>query len=404
LKFLIVEDETAVQFFIEKVISKVYPNAVILKCDNGLSAWDIINKEESELIIFSDIFMPGMNGLQLLKKIRSSDEYKEYYFIAGTASNDVELNLKILQQGANNFIQKPFQVDSLLSALKTAVSYYNNKIIANVSNEKIEALNNIINEERQTVYSLLKRFQEIKLRTAEINISNIIDPSKWIANQLCDTQSEINDIEKSSELAYIGKLYIPDAIFSKPVLLNGLISNTLMEEVPKFTQELSSYIKDNENISKILYHIWENYDGSGIPKKLKKWEIPLGSRILRVVIEYYEASRKSSSRGNKIVEQLLYDSRRLYDFKVVAYLDQYLAWRESQFAGARKPIETPVSVRDLVPGCIITRNILTNSGLFLMASHTQLTEDKIDKIKEIIANDPIIGKIYIRYQDFEKIN
>jgi len=75
---------------------------------------------------------------------------------------------------------------------------------------------------------------------------------------------------------------LPDRLFELPVYSEGNVSDPLMYQIPIVARNIISGIPRLEKVGDILYHIYENMDGTGFPDKLQSWQIPLESRILRV--------------------------------------------------------------------------------------------------------------------------
>jgi response regulator RpfG family c-di-GMP phosphodiesterase len=216
----------------------------------------------------------------------------------------------------------------------------------------------------------------------------------WILNLMDEKNTEKmrSDIEIAASMIYIGKLFLPDKSINDPVMIGGFAKNETMEQVPKFARELLLDVKGFEGVSDILSHIYENYDGSGIPDKIQSWEIPVGSRILRVILDFEEQREISKKPPLKIMENLDHESKRLYDFRCVTLLDQYLAASGTD----RSAEERPLDPESLKSGNIISRSIITQSGIKLVSAGTVLKEDVVQKIISITALDPVVGYIWVK--------
>ncbi len=162
-----------------------------------------------------------------------------------------------------------------------------------------------------------------------------------------------------------------------------------------FQKEVFSFFRSYQDVADVVIHIYENYDGSGLPDKLEKGNIPLASRILRVVIDYDDYYQQKKFESNKIVAMLEAESRRLYDFRIVVLLDQYLAYRSSIL---KVPTERPIEIDELAEGMTLSRNIVTETGLKIAVAGTLLNEEAVERIKTIAKAEPIIGRIYIKIQ------
>ena len=91
--------------------------ANVAQASNGSAAWLLLEKAASAnlptQLIVSELYLPDMKGIDLLKKVRASIAYKHTPFIFLTAESKKELVLEAIQAGANNFITKPFTPKTL---------------------------------------------------------------------------------------------------------------------------------------------------------------------------------------------------------------------------------------------------------------------------------------------------
>jgi response regulator RpfG family c-di-GMP phosphodiesterase len=229
------------------------------------------------------------------------------------------------------------------------------------------------------------------------SLKRIASSSIWLANELgIEEESMLRDIELASNLFYIGKLYLSDRLFTEPVMKRGIVSGSTMETVPYNAKKFLNDLRGLEKASILLYHVYENFDGSGFPEKLQGWKIPIGSRIIRVTGDFEDNMRLNNNMKDKSFEMLEHEIKRLYDFKIVALFDQYFAVSQNNPRLKEKSIHR----KDLEEGMIISRNIYTESGMKIIAAGTNLDNEIIEKIRTITKEDPYIGKIYIMPNGF----
>ena len=114
-KILLVDDEQDIREVLK--ISLVSSGYTVFTAENGKQAFDIFKKEKP-LIVLTDIKMPGMSGIDLLRKIKNSNPDTEVIIITG--HGDTDLAIKSLKHEAIDFITKPISEDALQIALKRA--------------------------------------------------------------------------------------------------------------------------------------------------------------------------------------------------------------------------------------------------------------------------------------------
>ncbi|MFP4368262.1 MAG: response regulator [Candidatus Kapaibacterium sp.] len=388
--FIIADDEHVVRESLKKLIAKAFPEALIYEAANGIECFDILKKIETRAIVVSDLNMPELNGLQLLKKIRSDENLKDTYFIIITSSTDKDTNLKAMQQGADDFVGKPFSMDQLIGRLRTAVRLI--KANYEIKNREAE-IEDLQNQLENDVYDLLLKIQTPRIENSDKFLEMVSDAALWISKELDETDKKnLMEIQRASKLAFIGKLFLDDKALKDPVTKDGIIINKQLKKIPEYSKDLIGNIKGYEKTADILYHLYENFDGSGHPEKIKSWQIPVESRIIRVCLDFFDMIEAKGYQSGKAMEFLEHESRRLYDYRIVALLDQYLA---NSPIGARHGREYPVLKKELEVGMTISRNIITHSGLKIISSGTILNEERIEKIRSITKSDPVIGKIYV---------
>lgn len=116
MKILIIDDMATMRKVIKNMLSQMgFKN--ILEADDGRSALPLIKSaheaNEPFEFILSDWNMPGMNGLDLLKCLRLSEEFKDLPFLMITAESEQSSVVVAVKSGVNSFIVKPFSAQIL---------------------------------------------------------------------------------------------------------------------------------------------------------------------------------------------------------------------------------------------------------------------------------------------------
>ncbi len=375
------------------IIKKLYPNSNIDFAHNGMDGWAIIERIKDSTIIIADSYLPGVNGIQLLKKVKTDKPEPHTYFIILTNTKDKEFNIKALQSGADELLMKPWSVEDLVGRIRAATQVLRLHNTLRVEQAKVVELNEELDKTFQNNFELLLKIQTVKFPDYEKNLKMISRAVLWIAKELgIENEAELKNIEYASRICYIGKLYLQEKHSYEPVMKKGIIINPVMEKYSSFSKELLSNLRGFEDIANILTHIYENFDGSGLPDNLQSWKIPYGSRILRVIIDFHDLFKSLNGSFTKAYEALESEIKRLYDQKAVVLLEQYYA---ETGEGKLKSNERAIEAKDLQVGMVVSRKIVTESGLKIVSQTSELDFETIEKIKSIVKVDPIIGNIYI---------
>ena len=88
--------------------------------EDGLSFWEALRKEKPELIVL-DVMLPGMDGVELLSKMKESAEYMGIPVIMATAKGQEYARILGLDLGADDYIVKPFSIMEMVSRVKAVL-------------------------------------------------------------------------------------------------------------------------------------------------------------------------------------------------------------------------------------------------------------------------------------------
>lgn len=91
--------------------------------EDGAVFWDALQQERPELVVL-DVMLPGIDGVELLKKIRASSEFGDLPIIMATAKGAEYDKIQSLDLGADDYIVKPFGVMELISRIKAVLRRY----------------------------------------------------------------------------------------------------------------------------------------------------------------------------------------------------------------------------------------------------------------------------------------
>ncbi len=163
-KILIIDDDQSIRDTLTNYLKK--KNFEIFSAKDGIEGFDKIKKYRPDLVI-SDIRMPGINGLELLKMIKEFDN--RINVIIMTAFDDMQSTIKAMQDGAYDFIEKPLELERLKTSIKRALE---NKLLsdqlASFTSEYSDGY-----DVKNTLIGRTKEMKDVYKKIGQVSSSNV---------------------------------------------------------------------------------------------------------------------------------------------------------------------------------------------------------------------------------------
>ena len=230
IQILVVDDEKDIRDGSERILSRI--GFQVLTASRGDEALEILGKEKIS-IVFLDLKMPGMGGMEVLEKIREMDETILVIVITGYAT--VETAIEAMKQGAYDFIPKPFEPDQMRIVVNRA--WENIRLTREAEKLEQERKRTLmdLDTEKSRIHTILESFPNGAMVTntrGQVVLMNPafrqlfeIDPDLKPGNPIEDYVSDkglCNLVKEISQGKYIDYDDIPDyefAISEKKYLL-----------------------------------------------------------------------------------------------------------------------------------------------------------------------------------------
>jgi len=316
LSLLYVEDEKELRDKMYTFLNKIFTKIDV--ASNGEEALIKYQKSRHDIVI-TDILMPKMNGLQLIKEILGYNEEQE--IIITSAYTDLAYLMESIKLGITGYLIKPLDFKDIVKMVEQSidklqafrdVEMYRVKLeeMVEARTKEVIALQDqqIINYE-QAINSLVRMIERRDTYTGG-HSERVAKYSKAIAKELGLSDEACDLIYQAGILHDIGKIITPDSILLKP----GQLSDdeySLIKEHVSVGYEILREVPMYQHLADIVYSHHERFDGSGYPRSLKGEEIPLFARIM-VIADNFDAmttSRIYKTRKNR--EEALAELREL---------------------------------------------------------------------------------------------
>ncbi|MEZ0535857.1 response regulator transcription factor [Caldicellulosiruptoraceae bacterium PP1] len=138
----------------------------VLKAYSGSDALELLYKEKVDLLVL-DIMMSNINGLDVLKKVRTSNKIYNIPVIIVSAKNDEFDKILGIELGADDYLTKPFSIKELVTRIKALFrrieDFSKNKNIVFFDDIMIDFDNRVVKKQGENLNLSLKEFELLKL-------------------------------------------------------------------------------------------------------------------------------------------------------------------------------------------------------------------------------------------------
>jgi len=229
------------------------------------------------------------------------------------------------------------------------------------------------------VLRLLSNLIEMREYSSKGYSSDITEYCKGMALKMGMSEEDAEHLAVAGLLRDIGKVSISDDILNEPLDQLDVNNQRKIKNYPVVGEALLHEIESLAQPARFIRNIKESFDGNGFPDGLSGEDIPLGSRILTVINDYY-----ALQDGNLIIGELFSAAKALdyldnhsgdiYDPKIVTAFKEHLGHGESaEETSSEEPEEEVVveenyivSAQALENGMTLDEDIVTSLGVILL--------------------------------------
>lgn len=296
-------------------------------------------------LILLDMQMPVINGLEFLKNIQAEIIDAQVAVIILTASNDMNIRLEALALGAQDYIEKPFNIIEVVQRI-------NNVIHLQAKKQDLEELTDELGSELQQSYDTLKAVSRIL--TVLFSESSefvfilkdrdlIIDANEAACKKFNFSLSNKNYL---TELLSISKdelsnqrLIARQSDNSTPVIMQCLLSSLLVDGTPHHIF-IGKDVTRREADEKQLRKMAESHYISSLPNKFqlnKEYQLHIQNKSLTasstviLFIAFFESSKISQLYGPQALHQMIVSVAKILQQTVLKNNSRILHWSENEY-------------------------------------------------------------------------
>lgn len=273
---LVIDDDFGVRESLKMTLKDKYFVFTTADTDEAVNNLKNLNPE----MIFLDIKMPKVNGLDFLKHMRSVNSTIPIVMI--TAFPSTQTAITALRNGAFDYIMKPFSLKEIHAVVERALNHRN-------ESSKTESLiHNLMKDVQRNFFSITQTL----LHTIDAKDSYTAVHSKetaWlfalVTKELGMSETQIKILKQGAFLHDIGKIGVSDTVLMKPGTLTDE-EFSLMKRHPEIGYKILKPVDFIKEGLLIVRHHHEWYNGKGYPDGLKGTEIPYETAIFSIIDNY----------------------------------------------------------------------------------------------------------------------
>lgn len=291
-KILVVDDEELIRRTIAKILQKAQYEVVL--AEDGHAAIEKAKAEKFDLVI-SDVRMPGIDGLETIRRIKEIQPEVHSIIITGYASEDTPV--QAIKLGVNDYIFKPFEVETFLHSVQR-----------NLTNVRLL-------REKTMLHSRLKQ-NMLTLIDTLANTLEARDPythghsrrvglyATWIAEDLGYDHDALETLRHGGLLHDIGKIAVREDVLNKPGRLTAEEYDHIKIH-PSVGYNILRQIEEFEPMLPIVLSHHERIDGEGYPHQMPGGDIPLNARITAIADTFDALTSDRPYRDGMPVEKAI---------------------------------------------------------------------------------------------------
>lgn len=368
-KALFVDDEVNVLTSFKRVLRNSFEFDV---AESGRKAIELLQQNGPYAVIVSDMQMPGMNGLELLKICRRQWPDTVRVMLTGNADQQTAVNA-INGGDVFRFINKPITAETIKETVSESFDQYRlvmaeREVLERTLTSTVDVLSDILAMVKPGVFGRLPRLRDFGTAICE----ELGVQERW-------------QLEVAITLSQLGCISVPDELIDK--IMQG---QTLADEAQQRLYdshyltgaEMIKRIPKLEKVAEAVRLVTKNFDGSGNPvsNPMKGEEIPFESRVIKILMEFDSLDSRLGDHREAL--RIMAKDTGRYDPGVFKAFVEVIAEQ-------RKKARIEVPIIHLQEGMQLALDVYNKGGLLLVASGHTVTPAILRSLQSFLETDAL---------------
>ncbi len=319
---LLIDDNQDMLSMMNLILIEEYNILVATSAEEGLK----IMREKKPDLVVSDVMMPGMDGYEFCRHVKSDETLKHTPILLVTALSESSSLVEGVDSGADDYLSKPFERKVLKARIHSLLRMRRIEAELALINQNAKIRTGDLIERQQSLFSsLIKSLVSTIDAKDEYTHNHSVKVTEYciaMAESMGLAGTERKDIELAGILHDVGKIGVPESILLK----KGKLTDEEFSQIKTHPAKGESIVKqvvELKDVALIVRAHHERYDGKGYPDGLAKHSIPLGARIMAVADSYDAMTSnrpyRQSLSHNTAVKEIVKNSGTQFDPEVVEH-------------------------------------------------------------------------------------
>lgn len=372
-KILFVDDEKNILAAIRRQLRGRFTIDTAVGAAEGLQ---MLGSGGPYAVVVSDLRMPGMDGIAFLSHVMERSPDTVRMMLSGNA--DMQSALAAINEGnIFQFLTKPCSREMLTNALQQGLRQYRlvtaeKELLDRTLKGSIKVLSEVLSLVNPEAFG---RSDRIKRHVLEI-VETLKVPNRW-------------EIETAVLLSQVGCVIIPEAVLKKVYYGEELTGeeSQLFDMHPMVAYDLICNIPRMKEIARIIHYQEKHFDGSGIPfDGTAGRKIPLGGRILKVVLDY-DALETCGIPTQEALSEMK-GRTGWYDPDLLKIFEKLFGMKERYLSFSRP-------LAELTAGMILKEDLKSKSGVLLLSRGVEINDIMLTRLLVYVRNAPICEPVKV---------
>ena len=277
-RILVVDDEAAIRDGLQLLLER--QGYVARTAPDGAGALSECASFRPDLILL-DVMMPGRDGFDVCREIKSNAETRLIPVVLITGLSDKSDRIRGIEAGADDFLSKPIDVSELDARVRSLL--------------RLKAFTDELEHAESVLFTLALSIESRDPYTHG-HCTRLAEFSAGLGERMGLRADDIVALRRAGVVHDIGKVIVPDAVLLKPGPLTPEERNVIKQHAAA-GEHICAPLKSFRTVLPIIRHHHERWDGSGYPDGLSGDAIPLLARLLQIADVYDALTTNRPYRG-----------------------------------------------------------------------------------------------------------